>query len=85
MLREQSALIVKIHKWLDIALTAVAFISAYFIKLYLLPKSLIGLTTDPNYYVVLLQMIKAVATGMVFIVPLGDWEKNPRLQAKTLV
>lgn len=57
MLRERSALIVKIHKGLDIALTVIAFVSAYFIKLYLLPKSLIGLTTEPSYYVVLLSII----------------------------
>ncbi|MDP3030021.1 MAG: sugar transferase, partial [Deltaproteobacteria bacterium] len=93
---EQSALVVKIHKGLDIALTVIAFVSAYFIKFYLLPKPLGGLTTGPDYYIVLLllviiwylcfayfrlyesyrkqslpqillQMIKAVATGMVFI------------------
>ena len=96
MLRERSALVVKIHKGLDIALTVIAFVSAYFIKRYFLPKPLGGLTTVPNYYIVLLliviiwylcfeyfclyksyrkqtlqqilsQMIKAVATGMVFI------------------
>lgn len=96
MLRERSALIVKIHKGLDIALTVIAFVSAYFIKRYLFPKPFGGLTTLPNYYIILLliviiwylcfeyfrlyesyrkqtlqpillQMIKAVATGMVFI------------------
>src|SRR4030042_3635966 len=57
MLRERSALILKIHKGLDITLTVIAFVSAYFIKLYLMPKSLIGLTTEPSYYVVLLLTI----------------------------
>ena len=95
MLRERSALVVKIHKGLDIALTVIAFICAYFVKRYL-PLPYGGLTTEPSYYIVLLliiiiwylsfgyfglyesyrkqtlwkillQMIKAVAAGMVFI------------------
>jgi hypothetical protein len=43
-----------VHKALDICLTAVAFIAAYFIKKYLLPLPFRGLTIAPNYYVVLL-------------------------------
>ena len=57
MLREQSGLIVQIHKLLDIFLTAMAFIAAYFIKLRFMPETLRGLTTDPNYYIVLLMII----------------------------
>jgi FlaA1/EpsC-like NDP-sugar epimerase len=96
MLRERSTLIVNLHRFLDIGLTVAAFVSAYFIKRYLLPESMSGLTTDPNYYevllliiivwypcfayfklyesyrkqslqMILLQVIKAVAAGMVFI------------------
>jgi len=47
MLRERSALVVKIHKGLDIALTVIAFVSAYFIKRYL-PAPIGGLTTEPR-------------------------------------
>lgn len=57
MLRERAKLIVQAHKILDIGLTATAFIAAYFIKLYLLPMPFRGLTTAPNYYIVLLMII----------------------------
>ena len=57
MLREQSKLIVQAHKVLDICLTSAAFIGAYFVKRYLLPEDFRGLTTGPNYYIVLLMII----------------------------
>ena len=57
MLREQTKLITQAHKVWDICLTAAAFIAAYFIKSYLLPAPLRGLTIAPNYYIVLLMII----------------------------
>jgi len=57
MLREKSTLILRAHKLLDIFLTAAAFIGAYFIKRELLPEPFRGLTTAPNYYIVLLVVI----------------------------
>ena len=57
MLREQSHLIVQTHKLLDIFLTVIAFILAYFIKRDFLPEPFRGLTTVPNYYIVLLLVI----------------------------
>ena len=57
MLREQNKLILRAHKLLDICLTAAAFIGAYFIKKDLLPEPFSGLTTAPNYYIVLLMTI----------------------------
>jgi len=57
MLREKSRLIVKSHKLLDIGLTGAAFIAAYFIKRLYLPEPFRGLTTEPNYYIVLLLII----------------------------
>jgi exopolysaccharide biosynthesis polyprenyl glycosylphosphotransferase len=57
MLRERAKLIVQAHKILDIGLTATAFIAAYFIKKYMLPMPFLGLTTAPNYYIVLLMII----------------------------
>lgn len=57
MLRERAKLITQAHKVLDICLTASAFIAAYFIKLHLLPVSFRGLTTGPNYYIILLMII----------------------------
>ena len=57
MLREKSTLIVRVHKLLDVGLTAAAFVAAYFIKRDLLPEPLQGLTTAPNYYIVLLAVI----------------------------
>ena len=57
MLREQSNLISQVHKVLDICFTIIAFVSAYYIKLSLLPESIRGLITTPNYYLVLLIII----------------------------
>ncbi|MDY6973690.1 MAG: sugar transferase [Thermodesulfobacteriota bacterium] len=57
MLREQEKFVTRAHKLLDICLTAIAFIGAYFIKKDLLPSSFLGLTTAPNYYIVLLMII----------------------------
>jgi exopolysaccharide biosynthesis polyprenyl glycosylphosphotransferase len=57
MLRERNKLILRVHRVLDICLTALAFILAYFIKKYLLPHPFGGLTIAPNYYVVLLIII----------------------------
>ncbi len=49
-------MIVRVHRLLDIVLTASAFVAAYFIKRFL-PAPLGGLSMDPNYYVVLLLII----------------------------
>jgi len=57
MLREQAKLVVRLHRLLDVLIAAGAFVSAYFIKLYYLPQGLRGLTTAPNYYIVLLLVI----------------------------
>ena len=57
MLREHNKLTLQAHKFLDICLTAAAFIAAYFIKRHALPTSFRGLTTDPNYYIILLAII----------------------------
>ncbi|MBI9085457.1 MAG: sugar transferase [Desulfobacterales bacterium] len=57
MLKEQSKLIVRGHQALDIGLTATSFITAYFIKRLFLPEGWRGLTTEPNYYAILLLII----------------------------
>ncbi len=57
MLREQSKLITRAHRLLDICLTAAAFIGAYFIKKYFLPAPFGGLGVAPNYYTILLMII----------------------------
>jgi len=57
MLRERAKLITQAHKAWDISLTGAAFIAAYFIKRYLLPMPFRGLTTAPNYYIILLMII----------------------------
>jgi len=57
MLREQSNTIYQVHKLLDICFTVAAFVSAYFIKIYMLPQSLRGLIATPNYFTVLLIII----------------------------
>ncbi len=57
MFREQNQLIERIHRLLDIFLTAAAFGAAYFIKRDLLPEPFRGLITAPNYHIVLLLII----------------------------
>ena len=50
MLKENSALVVRGHRVLDLCLTVAAFVGAYFIKKDVLPLPFRGLLTDPNYY-----------------------------------
>ena len=59
MLKKHSSFILDIQKAIDIGITAFSFIAAYFIKLYMMPGSLRALSTDPNYYIVLLLIIIA--------------------------
>ncbi|MDP2854670.1 MAG: hypothetical protein Q8O28_10565 [Smithellaceae bacterium] len=67
MLREKSALVVKIHKGLDIVLTVIAFVGAYFIKRHL-PAPLGGLITEPSYYIVLLLIVIIWYLGFEYFV-----------------
>lgn len=53
MLREKNEMFQGIHRVWDVCLTAAAFIAAYYIKKYLLPDPLAGLSTEPNYYLLL--------------------------------
>ena len=55
MLKEKNKIVVQAHKFLDIFITAFAFIGAYFIKKYLLHEPFQGLTETPNYYIILLK------------------------------
>jgi exopolysaccharide biosynthesis polyprenyl glycosylphosphotransferase len=57
MAKEKTDFILKSNRFLDVLLTAVAFIGAYFIKKCLLPDPFCGLTTRPNYYIVLLLVV----------------------------
>ncbi|NOR53963.1 MAG: exopolysaccharide biosynthesis polyprenyl glycosylphosphotransferase [Candidatus Aminicenantes bacterium] len=57
MLKEKSKIVIQAHKFLDIFITALAFIGAYFIKKHILPEPFQGLTQSPNYYIVLLMII----------------------------
>ncbi len=57
MLRENSKIITRMQRACDLAITAASFVAAYFIKRDLLPGDVAGLSTGPNYYVVLLAII----------------------------
>lgn len=59
MLKERASLVLEMQKILDIGITGFSFIAAYFIKRSLLPKGLGNLSTDPNYYIILLLIIIA--------------------------
>ncbi|MBU1195113.1 MAG: sugar transferase [Proteobacteria bacterium] len=57
MLKEHGSLTTDAQKLIDIVITASSFVLAYFIKRNLLPGDLSLLSTDPNYYIVLLLII----------------------------
>ncbi len=57
MLKENQPLILEMQKLVDIAITGFSFIAAWYIKWYLLPEGLRRLSTDPNYYIILLLII----------------------------
>lgn len=57
LLKEHCSLTLDIQKALDLSITVFSFISAYFIKKYILPGSLGALSTDPNYYLVLMLIV----------------------------
>lgn len=54
---EQRNIIFQFHKAVDICLTIAAFMTSYFIKLYILPEPFRGLIDSPNYFIVLLLVI----------------------------
>lgn len=57
MFKDKHSLILAIERLADLFITAVCFIAAYFIKLRLLSGGLGGLSSAPNYYIVLLAII----------------------------
>ncbi len=57
MLRQHRQTFESIHRIWDLSLTIAAFVVAYCIKKYLLPEPLGGLSTEPDYYLVLLLCI----------------------------
>jgi len=57
MVKKETAIIFQGHRILDLCLTIVAFVWAYFIKRDYLPLGFRGLITDPNYYVILLMVL----------------------------
>lgn len=59
MLKEHASLTLEMQKFTDIAITGFSFIAAYFIKRNLMPGDLSNLSTDPNYYIVLLLIVIA--------------------------
>lgn len=59
MLKEHSSLTLDMQKTIDIGITGLSFIAAYFIKRNLPGEKLSSLSTDPNYYIILLLIIIA--------------------------
>ncbi len=63
MLKERGWIVVNLHRLLDLVLTAASFLAAYVIKkndllfLHLLGDNIAGLTTSPNYNIVVLMVI----------------------------
>ncbi|MCP3945129.1 MAG: sugar transferase [Desulfobacteraceae bacterium] len=57
MLKENHKIILRFQRVADLLITAGCFTLAYFIKRNMLPAQFSGLTTTPNYYIVLLSII----------------------------
>ena len=57
MVKEHGQLTTDLQKTFDICITAFSFITAYFIKRHALPGRFANLSTDPNYYLILLLII----------------------------
>jgi exopolysaccharide biosynthesis polyprenyl glycosylphosphotransferase len=57
MIKEERVITTDIQKILDLVITGLSFIAAYFVKRHLLPGKLSELSNDPNYYIILLAII----------------------------
>ena len=57
MLRDSGKLLTLIHTLLDLGLTMLSFCMAYYIKKDFLPVTLKGLSSDPDYIIVLLMIL----------------------------
>lgn len=64
MLKEKNRVIVRFHLFIDVLITMLAFVGAYFTKKYLLPGGAGGLSTAPNYYTLLFMV--TVIWGLTF-------------------
>jgi len=54
---KKNRLLVRQHRLIDMILTVISFICAFYIKKYILPEPFRGLTTVPNYHTVLLIIV----------------------------
>lgn len=63
---ERSGLPALLHLVFDLFLVGTAFVTAYGIKRYLLPEELAGLTTAPNYYLILFVTVAIFAACFQF-------------------
>lgn len=66
----------RIHLSLDVMIVAGSFILAYAIKKYLIPGSLGGLSTEPNYYILLAQVITSWIIADMFFNPYEFFHKK---------
>ncbi len=57
MMNEHNSFSLDLQKIVDLVITSSSFIAAYFIKRNLLPESISNLSTNPNYYIILLLII----------------------------
>lgn len=57
MLREKNKVIARFHLVFDVLITVAAFVGAYFIKKYLISGKIGGLSTGPNYYILLFMVV----------------------------
>jgi len=57
MLKERARIVSRLHRFLDLLITAAAFYLAYLLKLYVLPESYRGLLIEPDYAEILLLIL----------------------------
>ncbi len=70
----------KLHMGLDVLVASAAFVGAYFIRKHLLPGTLGGLSTAPNYYLMLGQIMVAWFIAEAFFTPYNGFARKKSIR-----
>lgn len=70
----------KVHMVLDVIIASSAFVAAYGVKKYLLPGTYGGLSTSPNYYVMLAQIVTAWFIAELIFTPYKSFARKKTLR-----
>lgn len=78
--RQKKDFVERAHMGLDVIIASCAFLAAYVIRKHLLPGTLGGLNTEPNYYVMLAQVIIAWIIAELIFTPYKSFAKKKVLR-----